>query len=177
MLSPMIVDRRWPTCISFAMLGDEKSTTTLHSTRGKTKSSSHYHTVCLTWALLGEQGWASRSLLPTAHSSRGGPQGTWKQASSLGLCCTHQTELGTTLPTPEAPSLTHRRLHQVHTAHPTAPVSKSHPICCCNNSLTWTSAQQTTSGRTAELPAAQHGSSLREQDACALTAVPFSFCQ
>ena len=28
MVSPMIVDRRWPTCISLAMFGDEKSTTT-----------------------------------------------------------------------------------------------------------------------------------------------------
>lgn len=28
MLSPMIVDLRWPTCISLAMLGEEKSTTT-----------------------------------------------------------------------------------------------------------------------------------------------------
>ena len=28
MVSPMIVERRWPTCISFATLGDEKSTST-----------------------------------------------------------------------------------------------------------------------------------------------------
>ena len=28
MVSPMMVERRWPTCISFATFGDEKSTTT-----------------------------------------------------------------------------------------------------------------------------------------------------
>ncbi len=35
MHSPIIVDRRWPTCISFAIFGDEKSTSTFFfSTRG-----------------------------------------------------------------------------------------------------------------------------------------------
>ena len=29
MVSPIMVDLRWPTCISFAILGEEKSTTTL----------------------------------------------------------------------------------------------------------------------------------------------------
>ena len=28
-VSPMMVDRKWPTCISLAMFGEEKSTTTL----------------------------------------------------------------------------------------------------------------------------------------------------
>ena len=28
-VSPMMVERRWPTCISLATLGDEKSTTTV----------------------------------------------------------------------------------------------------------------------------------------------------
>jgi len=30
-VSPMIVDRRWPTCISLAMFGDEKSTSTFRA--------------------------------------------------------------------------------------------------------------------------------------------------
>lgn len=63
----MMVDRRWPTCISFAMLGDEKSTTTLGAVSKESKrikGSSHYHigvfNVVLLWAH-GEQGGAGRA--------------------------------------------------------------------------------------------------------------------
>eukprot|EP00659_Diplonema_papillatum_P020719 gene20719-biopygen21007 len=40
MLSPMMVERRWPTCIFFAMFGDEKSTSTrcFWTTGGRTPS-------------------------------------------------------------------------------------------------------------------------------------------
>lgn len=37
MVSPMMVERRWPTCISFATFGDEKSTTTRLRTGATTR--------------------------------------------------------------------------------------------------------------------------------------------
>lgn len=52
----MMVDRRWPTCISFAMLGDEKSTTTLDTVpkeKINKRQQSLPHRMCLIWVLLG----------------------------------------------------------------------------------------------------------------------------
>lgn len=92
----MMVDRRWPTCISFAMLGDEKSTTTLDTVpkeKINKRQQSLPHPMCLIWVLLGGGEGRLASADPhtlfaanSAHSNREGPVGTPEQASSLGLC-------------------------------------------------------------------------------------------
>lgn len=57
MLSPMMVERRWPTCISFAMLGEEKSTTTLDMAPKEHMNKRPLpHRVCMIWVLLGGAG-------------------------------------------------------------------------------------------------------------------------
>lgn len=163
----MIVERRWPTCISFAMLGDEKSTTTLDSTKGKhiIKGSGHYHIPRVSSGFCWQVEWGERSspLLPltsfAASSTQQKRRGRSEQAFSLRLCCTHSAQGQRSLPewsrqnTQSSGSPGPSPTRVVHMAYSAAPSPWSQPV-----SLLWQPAW-IPSGGTAELPAAQHISS------------------
>lgn len=126
MLSPMMVERRWPTCISFAMLGEEKSTTTLDmAPKEHMNKRPLLHLVCMTWVLLGGAG-------GTRITSADPQQGT-SEASAWDLLQPSQdhsqTDLGRT-PTPRepSPSPSPTRDHSKYRwPAPRSPVPKPHP--------------------------------------------------
>lgn len=88
-----------------------------------------------------------------------------------------QADLGTTCCPCGAPFLTHQRHTRYGQPIPWPPLPKSHPIDSALTTSWLNTAQQIASGGNFKAPAVRHVSSMREQDAYALTAIPFSFCQ
>lgn len=151
------------------------------------------HPMCLIWVWGGQGGGRGEqgspplnltpSLLPTAHSNREGSAGDTRAGFQPGALL-HPPSRGSGI----APRLTlaqhvvpgepcsspARYMRPI----PWPPVPKSHPIySAVTTSWHRHLLNKSLQGGISKLPAVQRISSIWEQDACALTAIPFSFCQ